>query len=162
MTRTKPQGELWLQDKGLRSFWALLLVVLLPLTAVAEPSPFVALPEPGASPQEVAAAVKGSAEAAPGEQGAPEPDRPAQVDPSLVNKKVVVSTRDGRVYKGKLVQVTADTITVQTKQGLQQFPLTEVVKLQQQPGKWKTALIIVGVAVGVWIAVGLAVAANEH
>ncbi|MFQ5664267.1 MAG: hypothetical protein ACE5HL_10590 [Terriglobia bacterium] len=78
------------------------------------------------------------------------------MDPKLVNKKVVVHLHDGQVYKGKLIELSADSLTVKTKRGLEKLLLTEVAAVDRQPGnRWKKLLIIFAVAVGVWTVVGL-------
>ncbi len=78
---------------------------------------------------------------------------PAQVDLKLVGKKVVIYCWDGRVYKGKLLDLASDHLSVRTRRrGVQELSLTEVTTVEQQESRarraWR-ALKITGIVVGV-------------
>ncbi len=77
---------------------------------------------------------------------------PAQVDLKLVGKKVVIYCWDGRVYKGKLLDLASDHLSVRTRRrGVQELSLTEVTTVEQESRArraWR-ALKITGIVVGV-------------
>lgn len=86
----------------------------------------------------------------------------AQVDPKLLNKKVSVYLQDGRVYRGKLVELTDEYLIVKTRDGSQRVSRADITSIEQEPrNKWKVlSIVLIVVAVGGLI-VGLLVAENE-
>ena len=69
----------------------------------------------------------------------------AKVDPKLVGKKVVVHCRDGRIYKGKLLDLERDSLRLRVGKRTQQLSLSEVATVvEAQPcyrGVLKIAII---------------------
>jgi len=87
-----------------------------------------------------------------GQQKKPEILPLAQVDPNLVGKKVVVYYHDGRQERGKLLQLTAEKIQLQTRAGAHEIPLAEVGSVQKQPSRaGRNAMIIWLVGLGVFV-----------
>ncbi len=84
-----------------------------------------------------------------------------RVDPKLVNKKVVVYLHDGRVYKGKLVELTEDFLRMRIDKRTEEVVLTEVARVERQPRNWKKAFIILAVAVGVAFVIGAIIGTRE-
>ncbi len=75
----------------------------------------------------------------------------AKVDPKLVGKKVKVHCRDGRIYEGKLVELTRELLRIDGNGRLETVSLGEVSSVSGQPG-WgigRTGWIAIGVGVGV-------------
>ncbi|MFQ5664266.1 MAG: hypothetical protein ACE5HL_10585 [Terriglobia bacterium] len=148
----------------MKSLLAVSLVLLVPLTAVAELCPFMSLPERPKGAQKDAAEATASTEAASVHpQAPPETERPAAVDPKLLNKKVVVHLHDGRVYKGKLVEITDDFLLLKMHKRTEKIMLTEVASVERQRrNKWKIALIVLAVYAAIGIVVGAIVAGAEE
>ena len=110
---------------------------------------------PQVAPPEVSPALLQAVEEAYQQQQQEEPQilPPAQVDLTLVGKKVVIYCWDGRVYKGKLLDLASDHLSVRTRRrGVQELSLIEVTTVEQQESRarraWR-ALKITGIVVGV-------------
>ncbi|MCH6553661.1 MAG: hypothetical protein IH789_09260 [Acidobacteria bacterium] len=110
---------------------------------------------PQVAPPEVSPALLQAVEEAYQQQQQEEPQilPPAQVDLKLVGKKVVIYCWDGRVYKGKLLDLASDHLSVRTRRrGVQELSLIEVTTVEQQESRarraWR-ALKITGIVVGV-------------
>ena len=77
----------------------------------------------------------------------------AQVDPKLVHKKVVVQLRDGRLYEGKLVELTDDFLRLKMGKATEKVMLTEVATVERQRRSGKRLFIVIGaIAAGFVIA----------
>lgn len=122
----------------MKSVVAPLLALLLPIATLGQQAPFSPLPVPADSSQEAAGS--------PAQEPAAKPELPARVDPGLVKKKVVVYFRDGRVYKGKLVELTDDFLRLKMNGRTERIALTEVARVDRQPRNWLAVAIVAAVA----------------
>jgi hypothetical protein len=87
---------------------------------------------------------------------------PAWVDPGLKGKTVKVYFRDGRLYEGKLVEVTDEVLRLKMGKHIETIRLTEVARVERKPRRAWLPFAVAGVAVGVTFAiVAIAVAAQE-
>ncbi len=122
--------------------------------------------------QEVSPALLQAAEAAYEQQQQEEPQLlpaakrdpklpPANVDPRLVNKKVRVYWRDGRVSEGKLLDVGPAYIRLKAEQATEEISLTDIARVEKagRSKAWLT-VAIVGLAVGA-VATGALIAAMQ-
>lgn len=128
----------------MRRLVALLLALLLPSVTVAQAGPQGPPPEPAISEQQAAA----------------DPEAPAQVDPALMNKKVVVHLRDGGVYKGKLIGLTQDSLRLKTDGRTDEIALAQVTMVERQRSRAWLGVAIAGIAVAA-VAVGALIAAMQ-
>ena len=85
---------------------------------------------------------------------------PVQVDRELLNKKVIVHCRDGRVYKGRLLEISENSLSIDTVTGIVKIPTAEVTGAERGRGR-KAILVVLAVAVGVGIATLIANAAID-
>ena len=86
--------------------------------------------------------------------------RPAQVDPKLLNKRVAVHCRDGRVYNGRLLEISENSLSIDTVTGIVKIPTGEVTRVERARGR-KAILAVLVVAVGIGIATLIANAAID-
>lgn len=77
------------------------------------------------------------------QESATQPQPPLRVDPSLLKKKIVVYTRDGSVYEGKLIEVTDDTLHLKRNGTVKSIPLVEVAVIERRRSR---AALFVGIA----------------
>lgn len=136
---------------------AVVLAVLLPLVAVTQGEPPVPGSGPANSRHDEATETEEPA------QGvvAAEQEAPPKVDPSLVNKKVVVHLRDGRVLKGKLVEITDDALHLKIDGRMEKVNLAQVAAVERQPSNRKKALIVIAAVVAVGFVVGAIIGTRE-
>lgn len=160
LPKTGSGGALNFRSGSINSLWALWLMVAVPLTAVAS-CPYAPLPEPAKSSQEATTEPSGTTETASASpQAAAEAERPAWVSPALVNKKVVVYLRDGRVYKGKLVELTDDFLRLKMRKRTEKIALTEVGSVERKRSRAWLGVAIAGLAIGA-VAVAALIAAMQ-
>jgi len=122
-----------------------LLASLLAFTAAPAQEPSAPPPQPDGSPRDAADVAVGSTDTAAQTQ---QPQAPAHVDQGLVKKKVVVYFRDGRVYKGKLVELTDDFLRLKVNGRTEKVELTEVAKVERAPSRAALVVAITALAVG--------------
>ena len=72
---------------------------------------------------------------------------PAWVDPNLEGKTVKVYFRDGRLYEGKLVELTDEVLRLKMGKHIETMRLTEVARVERKPRNWVLPVAI-GAAVG--------------
>jgi len=79
-----------------------------------------------------------------------EPAEPALArgDAALIGKEVKVVCRDGRVYKGRLIELTPDSLRLQVAARIETFLLTDVATVTEQPGVNKALLATAIVGLG--------------
>ena len=83
---------------------------------------------------------------------------PAWVDPGLEGKNVKVYFRDGRLYEGKLVELTDEALRLKMGKRIETIALTEVARVERKPRNWKwVAIAVVGAVVAVGFIVGAVV-----
>lgn len=107
------------------------LVLLLPFTTVGEPCAFGPLSEPSKPVQEATAGARDYSAGA-NSQEAAVTQAAAHVDPKLLKKKVVVRCHDGRMYKGKLIELTPDLLGLRMGKRTERIALTEVAGVERQ------------------------------
>ncbi|MFQ5664268.1 MAG: hypothetical protein ACE5HL_10595 [Terriglobia bacterium] len=78
----------------------------------------------------------------------------------MVNKKVVVYLRDGRVYKGKLVELTDDFLRLKMRKRTEKIALTEVGSVERKRSRAWLGVAIAGLAIGA-VAVAALIAAMQ-
>jgi len=108
------------------------------------------------------------------QEPAAKPCTPGLVDPKLLKKDVVVHLHDGRAYRGKLVELTQESLRLRmldrwdSTQGkavyrTEEIALTDVAGVERQQGQrsraW-LAVAIAGLAIGA-VAVGALIAAMQ-
>lgn len=119
----------------------------------AGPCPFASGPEPRQPAPEETVGPNPPIETADSQPAAPEPRPPVRVDPRLVNKKVVVYLRDGRVYRGKLIKLTGNELVIKNSQGEKEIPVEQVETVQRESRSRRRLFIIAGaIAAGFLIA----------
>src|SRR3989304_4214005 len=71
---------------------------------------------------------------------------PAWVDPNLEGKTVKVYFRDGRLYEGKLVELTDEALRLKMGKRVEPIPLTEVARVERAKSnrKWLAIAVVVG------------------
>jgi len=86
-------------------------------------------------------------------------ERPAWVDPNLEGKTVKVYFRDGRLYEGKLVELTDEALRLKMGKRVETIPLTEVARVERAKSnrKWLAIAVVVGTLAVVGAIVGAAV-----
>ena len=72
---------------------------------------------------------------------------PAWVDPGLEGKTVKVYFRDGRLYEGKLVELTDEVLRLKMGKRIETIALGEVARVERKPRTWVLPVAIAG-AVG--------------
>ena len=84
---------------------------------------------------------------------------PAWVDPNLEGKTVKVYFRDGRLYEGKLVELTDEALRLKMGKRVETIPLTEVARVERAKSnrKWLAIAVVVGTLAVVGAIVGAAV-----
>ena len=123
----------------MKSLLSVSIALLLPLTAGA--FPFRHTP-PGTSQSAQAGSHA--------QQPASEIQGRAGVDPKLLHKKVVVHLRDGRVFEGKLVELTNDFIRLKMDKRTETISLTELASVDRRKKRnWKLPLVIALAALAV-------------
>ena len=126
----------------MKSILSVSMALLLPLTAGA--FPFRHTPNGASQPAPPATHAQ---------REASEAERPAWVDPELVKKNVKVYFRDGRVYEGKLVELTDDFLRLKMGKVTEKVMLTEVATVERQRRSGKRLFIVIGaIAAGFVIA----------
>ena len=89
-------------------------------------------------------------------------ERPAWVDPNLEGKTVKVYFRDGRLYEGKLVELTNEALQLKMGKRVETIPLTEVARVERKPRLAWLPFAVAGVALGmIAVAVLITVAALD-
>ena len=87
---------------------------------------------------------------------------PAWVDANLEGKTVKVYFRDGRLYEGKLVELTDNFLRLKMGKRVETIPLTEVARVERKPRRLWVPFAVVGVALGVlFVTVAIVVASSE-
>ena len=89
-------------------------------------------------------------------------ERPAWVDPNLEGKTVKVYFRYGRLYEGKLVELTNEALQLKMGKRVETIPLTEVPRVERKPRRAWLPFAVAGVALGmIAVAVLITVAALD-
>ena len=87
---------------------------------------------------------------------------PAWVDPNLEGKTVKVYFRDGRLYEGKLVELTDEALRLKMGKRVETIALGEVARVERKPRRLWVPFAVVGVALGVlFVTVAIVVASSE-
>jgi len=86
-----------------------------------------------------------------------------KVDPKLVGKKVIVYTRDGKVLKGKLVQLGSDSmrLRIPSEDRIEELPLNNIAWVERQPASSKPALTVLAVVATIAIIYVVGVALQD-
>ncbi len=91
-----------------------------------------------------------------------EPTLPrAWVDPGLEGKTVKVYFRDGRLYEGKLVDLTDEVVRLKMGKRIETIRLTEVARVERKPRRVWLPFAVAGVAIGTVLVVGMIAAMSD-
>ena len=89
-------------------------------------------------------------------------ERPAWVDPNLEGKTVKVYFRDGRLYEGKLVELTDEALRLKMGKHIETIRLTEVARVERKPRRVWLPFAIAGIALGaIFATTAIVVATSE-
>jgi len=87
---------------------------------------------------------------------------PAWVDPGLEGKTVKVYFRDGRLYEGKLVELTDEALRLKMGKHIETIRLTEVARVERKPRRVWLPFAIAGIALGaIFATTAIVVATSE-
>jgi len=86
---------------------------------------------------------------------------PAWVDPGLEGKTVKVYFRDGRLYEGKLVELTDESLRLKMGKRVETIALTEVARVERKPRRVWLPFAVAGVALGTILVVGMIAAMQD-
>lgn len=86
---------------------------------------------------------------------------PAWVDPNLEGKTVKVYFRDGRLYEGKLVELTDEALRLKMGKRIETISLTAVARVERKPRRVWLPFAVAGVAIGTILVVGMIAAMSD-
>ncbi len=86
---------------------------------------------------------------------------PAWVDPGLQGKTVKVYFRDGRLYEGKLVELTDEVLRLKMGKHIETIRLTDVARVERKPRRVWLPFAVAGVAIGTVLVVGMIAAMSD-